>query len=91
MIGDQAVIEVWIVLDEGVNVLSVPEDDLGPAEVRQGAAQNDAPVPLVFLRQSNVGCSVGRALGEDILDIGIPQDVVRLNCRCAENKHLMCV
>ena len=91
MIGYQAVIEVWILLDEGVNVLSVPEDDLGPAEVRQGAAQNDAPVPLVFLRQSNVGCSVGRALGEDILDIGIPQDEVRLDCWCAENKHLMCV
>ena len=91
MIGDQAVVEVWILLDKGVNVPSAPEDDLGPAEVRQGAAQNDPPVPLVFLRQTDVGCSVGRALGEDILDIGIPQDVVRLDCWCAENKHLMYV
>ena len=86
MASDQAVVEVRILLDEGVNVLLAPEDDLGAAEIGQGAAHDYPPVPLVILRQADVGGSVGGAPGQDVLDIGILQDVVRLDCWCAANK-----
>ena len=79
MVSDEAVVEVRILLDEGLNVLLAPEDDCGAGEVRQGAAHDDSPVPLELLGQTDVGCSVGSSLGEDILHIGILQDIVRLD------------
>lgn len=86
MVGDQAVVEVRILSDECLNVLPPPEDHRGAAEVGQGAAQDDPPVPLVLLRQADVGGPVRGAPGQDILHIGILQDVVRSDVWCAENK-----